>query len=105
MPNANQGGLNQEELRIINDSLQTPIDNWGAIASQIQDDFKQGKIGRFESSPLQEVAKLDRLISQNIDPGSPDRVFPQFQIDGQGNISFTAQEHKRETKVMNHKKP
>ncbi|HEY9733439.1 MAG TPA: hypothetical protein V6C89_16085 [Drouetiella sp.] len=105
MPNASPGGPNQEEMRIINDSLETPADNWGAIASQIQDDFRQGKIGRFESSPVQEVAKLDRLIAQNIEPGSSDRLFPQFQIDGQGNISFTVQEHKRETKEINHKRP
>ena len=100
MANVGYDGLNEEESKIINDALGTPEANWANIASQIQDDLKQGRIGRFESSPLQEVAKLDRMIAQNIGPGAPDRSFPQFQIDGDGSISFTTSQHSHDTKVI-----
>lgn len=83
-------GLNPEEIRIINDSLQTPPENWSKIASDIQQDLKDGKIGQGQSTPLQEVARLDRLIMQNLSPSN--RVFPEYHIDG-NSISFTAVPH------------
>jgi hypothetical protein len=102
MANVDYDGLNPEELLLIDAALQSTPDNWANIALQIQDDLKEGKIGKFESSSAQEVAKLDRIISQNIDPGSPDRLFPQFQVDSKGTITFTPQEHHLQRKVLNH---
>lgn len=101
MANVDYDGLNPEELLIIDAALQSTPDNWAGIAQQIHDDLRDGKIGKFESSSAQEVAKLDRIISQNIDPGSADRLFPAFRVEGD-SITFTPQEHHQQRKVLNH---